>query len=80
VRFAASLVPPRQCQANEQQVQLSWSTTGATTVTLAGPGAPNTSQPPSGSAVACAAPAVAAPVYVLTADGPGGTTTAKATA
>jgi RNA polymerase sigma factor (sigma-70 family) len=77
-RFTATAVsPPRVCAKDQQQVQLGWSTTGATSVTLTGPGAPPKAQAPSGSAVACAALSAAAPVYVLTATGPGGTATAK---
>jgi len=54
VRFTATSVPPRLCKPNDLQVQLAWSTTNATAVTLAGPGAPAGSQSPSGTAVACA--------------------------
>jgi len=80
VSFTATSVPPRLCKPNDLQVQLAWSTTNATAVTLAGPGAPAGSQSPSGTAMACASGTTAAPAYVLTASGPGGTATAKAAA
>lgn len=78
-RFALAVVErSRSCTENEKQVQLEWVTTGATTVSLVGPGAPSSGQPPSGTSAACI-PSAVIPVYDLTATGPGGTTTDSVT-
>lgn len=78
-RFAATPVTSaRACSPDQRPVQLAWSTAGATSVTLLGPGAPGGAQPPDGSATACAPTGAA--TYVLTATGPGGAATAKDTA
>jgi len=74
-RFVATSVSPKLC-LNQYDVQLSWTTADATKVMLTGPGAPTKAQAPSGTAVACSS--VSPAEYVLTATGPGGTTTAKA--
>jgi len=76
-QFTATVVAPSRLCVNDQQVQLAWSTTGATSVMLTGPGAPTKAQPASGTATACAPASLASPVYVLTATGPGGQASAK---
>ena len=77
-RFTATSVkPPDTCARDEQPVQLAWATTGATGVTIVGPGAPDRTLAPSSSLTVCAPASTAGPVYVLTATGPGGTVTAK---
>ena len=53
---------------------LVWSALDATSVAIAGPGAPTGPQPTDGFAAACAPIGAANPSYTLTATGPGGTT------
>lgn len=78
-RFAAAAQATSRACPNGRPVQLTWTTTGATAVALAGPGAPAGVQAPSGTLAACAPSSTTAPSYLLSATGPGGTTQAQAT-
>lgn len=63
------------CQSFQGGYELRWTTTGATSTSLSGPGAPGTAGAPDGTTVLCLGPPAPSPSTVswtLTATGPGG--------
>lgn len=64
------------CLDPSHRIAFVWNTTDATTVRIAGRGAPTADLPPTGNATGCL---VGTTTYTLTAEGPGGTTTRSAT-
>ncbi|HEX7132096.1 MAG TPA: sigma-70 family RNA polymerase sigma factor [Iamia sp.] len=69
ISFTATRVPGPGCATPSQRVALSWRTSGADDVRVAGPGAPSGPRPEIGTAQGCSA---GPGTYVLTASGPGG--------
>jgi RNA polymerase sigma factor (sigma-70 family) len=76
ISFTATRIPGPGCATPSQRVALSWRTSGADDIRLAGPGAPTGPRSPAGTAQGCSP---GPGTYMLTATGPGGTTNRVAT-